>query len=300
MVTLKLRGQTIFQTEGVSLRASFRDLTGNLADLDTFPTVSVVEPSGNVLLGPTAAGVYRVETGVYGFDFVTGVNSSIGVWTDLWQGNRDGLVFTSEYNFIVANTDLPANNSDGYVALGDDPGFNYSQTAIININNLLKGLKARLKSSGKVKTKDQFGNDIYADCDIYTIDSMVSFLALSLSQFNEIPFRTFFQFDDTDFIAQYYEVLVQGAALVALSSQALIERGREYSISDTGIQVQVPTISEALTTQWNTELTNYNEKIKYIKQQFRPDPVSLGQFSMTGGRSPIVDALSWRRQNRIF
>lgn len=300
MVTLRSRGEIVGQTETVQLRAQFRGFDGNPADLSFFPEVSIIAPSGNVILAPTRVGVYRVSTGLYGFDYTVGINENIGVYTDYWSGNLDGYTLTGNFNFVVLHTQVPAANSDGYEQLGDDPGFHFSQTAIRNINKLLKSLKARLNSSGKVKTKDQYGNDMYIDCDIFSVDTLVTMLCNSLTMFNQTPMMTTFNFDQTEIIDQFHDVIVQGATIMALASKALIERGREYSITDNGISFQPPTMSEILGTQWNTELTNHTEKVKYIKAHMRSNPIGLGGLSVSSGGNPAIRRLRLLRERRII
>lgn len=301
MTVFRSQGEIVGHTETVQLRVVFRDMTGNPADLPVFPQVTIIQPSGNVAIGPTSAGVYHLNTGIYGFDYAVGINSSIGVWTDLWRGSYDGyFIMTTELNFVVQDTQLPAINSDGYEHLGDDPGFEYSQVAIRNINKLLKTLKARLNSAGKAKSVDQFGNDIYVDCDIYSVDVLVTFLANSLTLFNEVPYFTFFTFDDTNIIDQFHDIIVQGGTLMALSSKALIERGREFQISDNGVQFTPPTVSELLSTEWQSELANHTEKIKMIKNNMRPSPHGLGTLTISTSRSPAIARLRHLRERQLF
>jgi hypothetical protein len=301
MATLKPRSQIIHPTEGVSLRAQFYDLNGNPSDLISVPQVTIVQPSGNVAIGPTSVGVYRVDTGLYGFDYTTALQTSQGVWIDLWRGQiPSGQIIVKEFNFNVFYTQTPLANSDGYWALGDDVPFSFSQTAILNINKLLKGLKARLKSSGKSAGVDQFNNPIYVDCDIYSTDQLVTFLAQSLSMFNEIPHFTAFEFHHTEIITIFYNILVQGATLLALSSQALIERGREYNLTDNGVSLTPPTISELLNTQWSTELTNYMERCKMAKANMKPAPQALGSLTGSVARAPQFARLRWLRARQIY
>lgn len=300
MVTYRARGETVAQTETVQLQAQFYGFDGQPADLTAFPSVTIVEPSGNVAIGPTTVGVYRLSTGLYGFDYAVGYNASLGIYTDIWQGNLDGYTVSGTFNFVVFNTQLPAINSDGYMHLGDDPGYHFSQTSILNINKLLKVVKGRLNSSGKKSTLDEYGNQKFVDCDIYTVDTLVGFLITSLSDFNQIPFYTAFTFDDTEFVAQFFEVLVQGAVLYALASKALIERGREYTLTDNGVSFSPPTISEALNTQWNAELTNHFEKLKYIKNSMRPHPMGLGLLSANNGAHPAIARMRHVRQRKLF
>lgn len=300
MVVLRARSEIVGPTETVQLRALFRDGSGNPADLDSFPLVSIIQPSGNVVLGPTGAGVYRLSPGLYGFDYTSGIYPEVGVWTDTWQGIMSNSVVIGTFNFVIYTTQMPAINTDGYEHLGDDPGFNYSQVAIHNINKLLKTLKARLNSSGKSKSKDEFGNDIFIDCDIYTVDTLVTFIANSLTYFNAIPHFTMFTFEDTPIIDQFHDLLVQGAVIGAVASKALIERGREFQITDNGVSFTPPTVSELLNTQWTTEFSSYREDIKMIKGNMKPSPLGLGTLTISTSRNPAIARLRHLRARQIF
>lgn len=134
-----------------------------------------------------------------------------------------------------------------------------------NLSKLIKLLRARLRSSGKIKTADINNNEIYLDHDIFSIDVMVSFLELSLSDFNQMPLFTSFTFDDDKFVTQFSSILVEGAVVYALGSQALLERGREFKINDNGVSFDVPNLSEILNTQYSQLLQLHWEKLKHIK-----------------------------------
>lgn len=293
------RSEVVQVTDTVQLRALFKDGTGAPADLDSFPTITIVQPSGLVAISATSAGIYRIEEGRYGFNYNVGINGPLGVWSDKWNGVLNGFQLEATFTFVVDNTQLPAINSDGYAHLGDDVGFNYSQTAIFNIDKLLKGLRARLKSAGKAKKVDANGNITYIDCDIFTYDVLVTFLAMALSDFNQTPYFTNFTFEDTNIIDQFMDILVKGATLYALSSQALLERGREFQISDNGIQFTPPTVSDMLNTQYSTLLSNYYDQLKYIKNSMRPAPRGLGTMTITT-TNPNVQRLRHLRARRFF
>jgi hypothetical protein len=269
------RSAIVSPTDTVQLRVQFES-AGAPVDLDAYPTITLVQPSGTVITGPTSLGVYRLNVGLYGFDFPAPIDASLGVWSDIWTGKLAGVTVRNTLNFVIYTTQMPAVNTDGYIHLGDDPGFHYSQIATGNINKLVKALKARLNSSGKSRTKDQFGNVIFEDCDIYTVDQLVTFIATSLTAFNQIPHFTFFTFEDTEIIDNFFEVLVQHATIYALASKALIERGREFNISDNGLTFQPPTVSELMNSQWSAELSNWWEKVKLIKANMKPSPFGLG------------------------
>lgn len=299
-MAIKARGELIDVTDQVNLTVQFKDNMGTPIDTDSFPQISIVQPSGLVALAPTSAGVARISTGKYSYIFTVPINGPYGVFNDIWIGYVNGFRVETTFSFVVTHTQIPAINTDGYAHLGDDPGFNYSQAAIKNINKLLKSLKARLNSSGKAKAVDAYGNTIYVDCDIFSIDMLTTFLATALWDFNQVPFFTFFQFDDDNFVEQFGEILVEGATLYALASKALIERGREFQITDNGLNFNPPTVSELMNTQYSTLLTHYWEKLKYIKNSLRPHPIGLGVFGMTSGMNPAFARLRHLRARRII
>lgn len=298
MTTLP-RSSVIQPGDIVRLGAGFVGPDGLPVDLDAFPQVTIVAPPGGVVAGPTSTGVYRTAVGVYYFEYAVGLFPAIGVWTDTWSGTLDGFTVSQTFTFQVNTTQLPEINTDGYVHLGDDPGYNFSQDAIININNLLKSLKLRLNSSGKKQTLDEYGNIIYKDCDVFSTDQLVGFICQALTMFNEVPHFTEFTYEDTEVIHLFHDVLVQGATLIALSSQALIERGREFQITDNGIGFTPPTMSEMLNTQWQSELNNWWEKLKEIKHNMKPSPIGLGGVSFPGV-SPRIRRLRTLRARQIY
>lgn len=296
----RTRTELIDVKDTVQLTVTFRDQNGTPADLDAFPQVTITQPSGLVSVGPTSSGVSRLSTGKYQFDYTIGFTGPYGVWIDNWVGYLNGFRIEASFNFVVIHTDLPALNTDGYYHLGDDPGFNYTQVEIFNINKLLKTLRQRLNAVGKSKSTDVHGNITYVDCGVFSAEMLIVFLANSITLFNEIPHFTFFTFADTSFIDQFHDVLVEGAVLMGLSSQALLERGAEYSISDNGISFTPPTMSELLNTQYGTLLTHNYEKVKFIKNSFKPHPMGLGSFSMSGSNNPSFRRLRLLRQRQII
>jgi len=297
---IKFRGQETDVTEQINLTVLFKDQMGNPIDTDSFPKISIVQPSGGIFLAPTSVGVSRLDTGKYGYTLTIPYAGPYGAWNDIWVGFINGFRVETTFSFVVSGTQIPSINTDGYAHLGDLIGLNYSQNAIKNINILIRMLKARLNSSGKALSKDKYGNDIYVNCDIYTIDTLVSFLAMALIEFNAIPYFTHFTFEDDHFISQFGTVLVQCATLFALSSMSLLERGREYNFTDNGISFVPPTVSELMTTQHSAELANYWEKIKLIKNSLRPAPIGLGTWSATGGRNTAYARLRHLRSGRRY
>ena len=299
-MSIKSRGEVLDVTDQVNLTIQFKDTFGNPINTDSFPTISIVQPSGLVAIAPTSAGVQQLGTGFYQFTFTIPINGPYGVFSDIWIGYINGFRVEVSQDFVVVHTQTPAINSDGHVHLGDDSGFRYSECATININKLMKSLRARLNSSGKAKSADAYGNTIYVDCDIFSVDMLTTFLATALWDFNQVPYFTFFKFDEDEFVDQFGEILVEGATLYALASQALIERGREFQITDNGLNFNPPTVSELLQTQYSTLLSNYWEKLKYIKNSLRPGPRGLGVFSMNSAINPAFSRLRHLRARRLY
>jgi len=298
---MKNRGEVLDVTDQVNLTIQFKDQNGNPVNTDSFPKISIINPSGLLLLAPTSVGVSQIDVGKYSYIFTVPINGPYGIYRDDWVGFVTGFRVEAQFEFAVLHTQVPSINTDGYIHLGDDPGFNYSQTATNNINKLIKSLKARLNSAGKAKSVDGYGNVVFQDCDIFSIDMLVTFLATILWDFNQVPFFTFFTFDDTNFVDQFGEILVEGATLYALASKALIERGREYAITDNGINFNPPTVSELMNTQYSTLLTQYYDKLKFIKASLRPNPKGIGLFNMTSaGLNPAVRRLRHLRQRQII
>lgn len=299
-MVIKARGELIDVTDQVNLTVQFKDQFGNPINTDSVPSISIVQPSGLTLLAPTSVGVTQIGTGKYSYIFTVPINGPYGVFNDIWVGFINGFRVETTFSFVVTHTQVPSINTDGYVHLGDDPGFDYSQCALININKLIKSLRARLNSAGKAKSVDGFGNVIYVDCDIFSVDMLATFIATALWDFNQVPYFTFFKFDDDDFVDQFGEILVEGATLYALASKALIERGREFQITDNGLNFNPPTVSELMQTQYSTLLSHYWEKLKYIKNSLRPAPRGLGVFSMNSAINPAFARLRHLRARRLI
>lgn len=283
----------------VRLGFLFRGQIGEVQDTDVFPSVSIINTHGHVVIGPTSQGVSRAGTGEYYFDYALGNYPDIGVWRDVWEGLIEGIPVRGEGTFQVNTTQLPAQNTDGYQHIGDTPGYCYSQNAICNINKLLKALKARLKSAGIRSSCDEFGNVIYETCDIFSTDELVTFLGTSIAAFNAIPTLTFYDFDSNDIVNLFFEPIVQHAMYQALAGQALIERGAEFQVSDAGLAFQPPTLSELLSTMYQKEMDNWYDKIKLIKMNLRPSPIAVLSASSMGASSQIR-RLRFLRARRIL
>ena len=298
---MKTRGTLAGTGDQIQLKAEFRDAQGNLADLNEFSRIQIIQPNSAIYMDYTSGGVYRLSEGLYGYTFDVPLNGGLGVWMDNWQGlmGNPAYLIRGSMNFIVTNTNLGAPNIDGYVHLGDEPVFNLSQQAIININRLMRVLRLRLQSNGRHQTKDGYGNIVYENCDIFSVDEMHAFLCASLTEFNLTPHFTTFVWEQTEVPDMFGEVIVEGAYIMALASKALIEKGREFNITDNGISFQPPQVSDLLNSQMGTLLGPYRERLKHIKYQFKPSPLGLGTLRISAV-APQYLRLRHRRERQLI
>ena len=143
-----------------------------------------------------------------------------------------------------------------------------SASGIKNLNWLTELLQHRLQSKGKSKSLNNKGEMVYVNCDVFARETLEAFMELSVSDFNQVPYFTNFSLDDNNFIETFAEVLIEGAVLHALASQALIERGREYQVIDNGVTLFPPNLSEMMNNQFSILLSFHWEKVKTIKSGF--------------------------------
>jgi len=151
-------------------------------------------------------------------------------------------------------------------------------------------LRAQLKDN----FKDADGNT----CRAFELGELLCFLESSLSEFNGTPTFTSFTWETID-LARFRAILVEGAFILALRGQAIIEAGREFNINDNGATFTPPPISGVMTTTWTTTYTQYVTKLNYIKANMKPGPHTMGVFSSAVNNSPQLLKLRHLRQRRI-
>jgi len=284
--------------EDVELRVQFRDNAKAPTDLDAIPSITIVEPDNTVIMPSTSVGVNKIGIGLYSFIFTIPINGPEGRWYDVWDGVLGGVPIDGTFSFNVYNHKLP-NPLEGHAQLGDEPEILLSQEAIKNLNRLIKLLRLRLQSSGRHEVKDSHGNIEYENCEIFSVEELYAFLSSSLAEFNLYPHPTGFTFDEPFVVDNFADILVEGAYIMALGSKALIEKGREYNITDNGISFQPAAVADFLNGQMNSLLGPYREKLKTIKAQFKPSPIGLGTLRITAV-APQYLRLRHRRENRII
>lgn len=290
--------------EAVLLSIQYYGYDGQQADPDQAPTITIRNPDGATVVPTTSTGVTRDDIGLYSYIYRVPGSSGVGLWTDIWNTSLSGFDLTNTFQFLVATE----TTNTGTIKLGDDVLFDFSEQEIIGINILLKFLKARLRNDGKKPVRDQFGAIVYdaygeiqtEACNVFSDDILVCFLCQALSEFNMVPFFTSYTFADELIYKLFAAALVEGAYVFAVASQALVEKGRDFTISDGGLSYQPPQLGDFLNTHYGTWLTSYRERLKFIKNSIRPGPKSFGTYSNMSSGSPAFSRLKHLRSRRIL
>lgn len=298
------------QGQEVTLQVQFYDASGNPVDADTSPTFSVRNTDGEQILAPTSRGVLSVDTGLYEYTYRVDADAEEGAWMDDWNATIDKVEFetTLFFSVVAPETSISADTGPGNIAIADDVIFNFADEEIYGINVLLKYLKSRLRSTGLRPVRDQFGafvKDAYGEflteeCNVFDDDILVCFLCQALSEFNMIPFFTTYGFNDQIIQTMFSSAIVEGAYIFAIASQAIVEKGRDFTITDGGVSYQPPQLGDFLQSHYSTWLTSYRERLKFMKNSIRPGPRGFGSYSNMASGAPAFTRLRHLRARRII
>lgn len=165
-----------------------------------------------------------------------------------------------------------------------------TEREVLILNDLLCLLRSQLKDN----FKDKDGNT----CRAFELGELLCFLEASLSEFNQTPTFTSFTWETID-LCRFRAILIEGAFVLALRAQALLEAGREFNINDNGASFTPPPLSSTMVTTWTSTYTQYVQKLNYIKAMFKPGPSTIGVFSSAVNNSPQLLKLRHLRQRRI-
>jgi hypothetical protein len=298
------------QGQEVTLQVQFYDASGDAVDADSTPTISVRNTDGEEILAATSRGVLSVDTGLYEYTYRVPDDAEEGSWMDDWTAIIDEVEFetTLFFSTVAPEVTLSADVGPGIIAIADDVVFDFAEAEIYGINVLLKYLKARLRSTGLRPVRDEFGafvKDAYGEfiteeCNVFDDDTLVCFLCQALSEFNMIPFFTTYGFHDQIIQTLFSSAIVEGAYIFAIASQAIIEKGRDFTITDGGVSYQPPQLGDFLQSHYGTWLTSYRERLKFMKNSIRPGPRGFGSYSNMASGAPAFTRLRHLRARRII
>lgn len=286
-------GQTI------NLDIKVYNALGALVDADSPPFAEIKDGNGNIQRPSSPSGIVRLDTGRYRLTYNVSAASQSGIWTDTWRVTVDGNTVTDSFNFIVLTAGASI-DVDG-AQIGDSPSIEYTQDEICCINILMDQLRCRLKDRKSIRSvsKDAYGADTLVECPVFSDDELLCFLRASLSEFNQVPHFTNFGFADPRICDQFAHVIVEGAYILGVGAQLLVEAGREFTISDNGITMQPPPLSQTLNTILGTFLTRHTDMLKFIKNSLKPAPLGVGTFRVLAV-SPAALRLRHLRQRQII
>jgi len=288
----------------IELYVQFADAAGSLTNTDDTPTVAVYDSNGTLRQMATNMNVgLSNDPGVYVFTYEIPLSGPDGYWTDVWSSKIGDEVITNTFQFYVSSAGTATESAESVFYPGDGADselpFVFTKDEAHGVNILLKLVKPRLKNDGVRKVPDGAGGYASVACTIFTDAELIAFLVNSLSEFNQIPHFSSFLFSDPQIYTIFADVMVQGAVLLALAAQALIEKGREFVITDNGVTYQPPAISEMLNSQYTAQLADYKEKVKFIKCNLKPSPRGLGTFRTTS-TSPAYLRLRHLRERQVM
>jgi len=280
----------------VILEIDVRDARGNRIDADAQPEVTVIDSQGVVRRQSSSNDVIRIQEGRYRYAYTVPPTAPTGIWIDHWEASVNGFSTEARLSFVVltASADIEVAGDQ----IGDDPRIVYSEAEIIGINILLGCLQNRLKNKVEVESTDAYGNLEYVECSVFTLDELTWFLKCSLSEFNQTPHFTDFTFADEFIYQRYGHIIVEGAFILAVGAQMLIEAGREFTITDNGITMNPPPLSTVLNNELSHFVNRHTEMLKYIKNSIKPRPTAFGGFRVLAV-SPNYMRLRHLRQRRI-
>jgi hypothetical protein len=290
-----IRGRTI------EVYVRFSDPSGEPVNADVLPSVEVIDSNGVVRRILNTAGVSQItdSPGLYKFTYGVPLSGPDGYWMDRWVALIGDETVESSFGFTVQEGGVVEQDIDAVFTPGAEYEFDFTKDEVDGINKILTILKKRLKSDGIRKVPDGAGGYIEERCDVFNDDELICFIVNSLSEFNQWPHFTSFTFADSQIQGIFLDIIVQGANLLALAAQTLIEKGREFTITDNGVTYQPPQISEILNSQYGTQLGYYKEKLKMIKTSLKPSPKGLGTFRVTAV-SPNFLRLRHLRERQIL
>jgi hypothetical protein len=297
------------QGQEVALQIQYLDTCNEPIEADATPEVEITDLDGNVIVASTSEDVSHLGDGLYQYTFRVPAAGDAGMWVDDWTALIDSATLNTSFSFTVVTPTLglTTNTGPGRILLGDDVSLDFTDEELAGVNLLMKFLKSRLRSNGRKPVRDEFGafvTDGYGElvteeCNVFDNDILAAFLCQALSEFNSVPFFTAYTFADQVIQTLFVHIVVEGAYVFALASQAIVEKGRDFTISDGGVNYQPPQLGDYLQTHYGNWLSSYRERLQFIKNSIRPGPRSYGTHTNLTSAAPAFTRLRHLRARRI-
>jgi len=117
-------------------------------------------------------------------------------------------------------------------------------------------------------------NDTDSSCEIFSDSQCLSYVDLALQSVNSHPTWTFYTLESLP--RDWYNVVVLGAYVYALNAQGLVERARNFVISDQGVNYNPPDLPGHFQSLAQAMESKFEAEKERIKANVRPAPVGLG------------------------
>lgn len=139
--------------------------------------------------------------------------------------------------------------------------------------------------------------DTDSACEIFEDGQLLSYVDLSLQSVNSHPTWTFYTLDSVP--RDWYNCICLGAYVYALNAQGLVERARNFNISDQGVNYTPPDLPghyQSLAQNMDAKFLAEKER---IKANVRPAPIGLGS-SRVLSPNPAILRMRHLRAHRFF
>ncbi len=265
---------TVAQGQSIRLDVQFLNKANQLVDPDDLE-LSVFNPANTLVVDGAVVGVSvgditNINVGRYYYDLTLASNAPAGTYIVTWAGVIEGNSFEKDdiFSVVLAGTSIAAAN----VFFETDK-------------------KIRVAALLRTYLKDRDARN-YA----FENDEVSLFLDGALSDINAWP--TFTSYDWLTVPGDWMHLLAMGGQVMALYAQTLIEAGREFQITDNGIQFNPPGLSSAMQSIAATLVQQYAERKEKLKYNIKPEPRAVGTYRVLAV-NPYLIRLRHLREKRI-
>ena len=140
-------------------------------------------------------------------------------------------------------------------------------------------------------------NDTDSACEIFGDSQLLSYIDLGLMDVNSHP--TFTYYDINSVPRDLYNCIVKGAYVFAIDAQGLVERARNFNITDQGVSYTPPDLPGHFQTLSQMVRAEYQAEKEKIKANVRPAPCAIGSTRVLTP-NPLMLKMRHLRSHRFF
>jgi len=140
-------------------------------------------------------------------------------------------------------------------------------------------------------------NDTDSSCEIFSDSQILSYIDLALQSVNSHPTWTFYTLESLP--RDWYNVIILGGYVYALNAQGLVERARNFTIGDQGVNYNPPDLPGHFQSLAQAMEAKFEAEKERIKANVRPAPVGMGSTRVLTP-NPAILRLRHLRSHRFF